>query len=86
MLKGTTKSGFKYEVKDEALNDYELFELLSEVDANPLLLPKLVIRLLGEKQKKNLLDHIRDDKGIVTMDKISDEIMDIFRGEKLKTS
>lgn len=86
MLKGTTKSGFKYEVKDEALNDYELFELLSEVDANPLLLPKLVTRLLGEKQKKNLLDHIRDDKGIVTMDKISDEIMDIFRGEKLKNS
>lgn len=86
MLKGTTKSGFKYEVKDESLNDYELFELLSEVDTNPLLLPKLVTRLLGDKQKKNLLDHIRDDKGIVTMDKISDEIMDIFRGEKLKNS
>lgn len=86
MLKGTTKSGFKYEVKDESLNDYELLELLSEVDTNPLLLPKLVTQLLGDKQKKNLLDHIRDDKGIVTMDKISDEIMDIFRGEKLKNS
>lgn len=40
MLKGTTKSGFRYEITTERLNNFELVEILSEVDENPLLLPK----------------------------------------------
>ena len=40
MLKGKTKSGFKYEVSDDMLNNYELIEVLADVDTNPLLLPK----------------------------------------------
>lgn len=86
MLKGTTKSGFKYEVKDETINDYELFELISEVDEKPLLLPKLVLKLLGEKQKNNLIKHVKKDKDIAPLDKISEEIMEIFKNKPIKNS
>lgn len=86
MLKGKTETGFSYEVSDESLNDYELVEILAEVDTNPLLLPKLVDKLLGKEQKKKLLDHLRTEDGKVPIDAISAEIMDIFQNGKIKNS
>jgi len=87
MLKGTTKTGFKFEIHDDKLNDYELFEVISEVDTNPFLLPKLVTMLLGEDQKKKLMNHLRTEDGRVPLDKIGEEIMEIFTsGRKLKNS
>lgn len=55
MIKGKTKSGFKYEVNSDSLNDYELIEIIAEVDVNPLLLPKLIVKLLGVEQKDKLI-------------------------------
>ena len=49
-IKGKTKTGFKYEITGERLENYELIESLSEVDENPLLLPKTVNLLLGKEQ------------------------------------
>lgn len=86
MLKGKTKSGFTYEVGDDTINNFELIEVLAEVDTNPLLLPKLVKMLLGEDQKKKLADHLRTESGTVPLDAISAEITEIFLGEKLKNS
>lgn len=86
MLKGKTETGFSYEVSDESLNDYELVEILAEVDTNPLLLPKLVDKLLGKEQKKKLLNHLRTEDGKVPIDAISAEIMDIFQNGKTKNS
>lgn len=87
MLKGKTKSGFEFEVQDESLNNYELIEVLSEVDTNPLLLPRLVKMLLGDDQKIKLTDHVRTESGTVPLDKISTEIMEIFQsGNQVKNS
>ena len=86
MLKGKTESGFEYEVSDAAMNDYELVEILAEVDTNPLLLPRLVKKLLGDKQKNKLLDHLRTKEGNVPIDLISTEIMEIFQSGKAKNS
>jgi hypothetical protein len=86
MLKGKTGSGFEYEVTDAALNDYELVEVLAEVDTNPLLLPRLVKKLLGEEQKNKLLEHLRTKDGNVPIDSISAEIMEIFQSGKAKNS
>ena len=36
MLKGKTKTGFEYEFDEKILKNYELVELLAEVDDNPL--------------------------------------------------
>jgi hypothetical protein len=86
MLKGTTKSGFKYEVKDETLNDYELFELISEVDTNPLVLPKMILKLLGQKQKENLINHVKKEHGTAPLDIVSNEVMEIFANKPIKNS
>ena len=86
MLKGKTKSGFEFEVEDEQLNNFELIEVLADVDVNPLLLPKLVKMLLGNDQKNRLLDHLRTEKGIVPLDAISTEIMEIFQSGQAKNS
>lgn len=82
MLKGKTKSGFAYEISDEDLNNYELFEVISQVDENPLKLPKMIQMLLGEDQKQKLIEHLRNEKGVVTIDSIRDEIMEILQGNK----
>ena len=86
MLKGKTKSGFQYEVTDETLNDFQLIEVLADVDTNPMLLPKLVKMLLGDEQKQRLLDHLRTEKGNVPLDAISVEIMEIFQSGQAKNS
>lgn len=85
MLKGKTKSGFEFSIDDETLNNYELLEVISEVDGNPLKLPQLMTMLLGVKQAKSLKDHVRNEKGMVPMDLIQTEIQEIFQsGSKLK--
>lgn len=84
MLKGKTKSGFAFEISDDALNNYELLDIISEVDTNPLLVPKLINMLLGADQKKALIDHVRDDKGMVPTSAVSAELADIFQANKVK--
>lgn len=82
MITGITSSGFKYEITEARLENYELIEVLSEVDENPLLLPKTVNLLLGKEQAKKLKDHLRDTEFLVSTEKISQEIMEIFSNQK----
>ena len=82
MIKGKTESGFEYQIQKERLENYELIEVLSEVDENPLLLPKTVNLLLGKEQANRLKEHLRDTDGLVSTDKLTAEIMDIFQGQK----
>ena len=86
MLKGKTESGFEYEVTDAAMNNYDLVEVLAEVDTNPLLLPRLVKMLLGDEQKKRLMEHLRTKDGNVPIDAVSAEIMEIFKSGQAKNS
>nr|DAF97313.1 MAG TPA: hypothetical protein [Siphoviridae sp. ctPJ52] len=84
MLKGTTKSGFKFEIEDKRLNNYELLEAISEVEESPLALPRVIKLLLGDSKAKALKNHVRDDEGFVSADKLSAEIMEIFESQTLK--
>lgn len=79
-----TKSGFKYEISKERLNNYELLEYISEVDTNPLIIPKLLEALLGKKQKQKLIEHLRDKKGLVPTEKLVEEIKEILENKDLK--
>ena len=81
-MKGKTTSGFEYEIARARLENYELIEALSEVDENPLLLPKVVNLLLGKDQAIKLKDHLRDSDGLVSSEKLSNEIMEIFQSQK----
>lgn len=80
MVEGITKTGFRYSIKKSSLNNYELVEILAEVDENPLLLPKLLNLLLGEEQKKTLMDHVRLEDKTVPTETLAEEIKDIFSG------
>lgn len=84
MIVGQTKSGFKYEFAKERLENYELLELLGELEEKPVILPKVINLLLGKKQSTKLKDHVRDDEGLVPSEKISKEIEEIFKNQKVK--
>lgn len=81
-INGKTESGFEYEITKERLENYELVEALSEVDDNPLLLPKVVNLLLGKTQAEALKNHLRDDQGLISTEKLTVIIMDIFQSQK----
>ena len=78
MIEGITKTGFIYEIEEDRLYNYELIELLEEVDSSPLALPKVVNILLGKEQAKELKDHVRSKDGIVAVDKMAEELQEIF--------
>lgn len=82
MIKGTTNTGFEYEIADDVIDDYELLEIFSELDKNPILLPTAVKKILGEEQKNRLLDHIRDKDGRAKMSAMEKEIINIFTSKK----
>lgn len=81
MIKGTTKSGFQYEISKNRIENYELIEVLSEVDSDPLSLPKVVNLLLEKEQANKLKNHLRDEEGLVSTERLTEEIMDIFQGQ-----
>ena len=82
MIKGETKSGFRYEFPKENLDNYELVEIIAEAQENPLLFPKMVNLLLGKEQTEKLKEHLRNENGIVSTEKTSQEIMEIFENQK----
>lgn len=86
IIRGVTKSGFKFSVDSEVFKDMELLELIGEVDDNPILMPKLLEKMFGKKQKDNLYDFVRDDKGNVPVEKISEIVKDVFESKELKNS
>lgn len=79
MLKGTTESGFVYEISEDRLNNYELLEYISEIEDNPMVLPKVVKGLLGAEQTIALKNHLRNDDGIVPAEKFGQTIEEIFQ-------
>lgn len=84
MLKGTTKSGFFFEIEDKRLNNYELLEAISEVDDNALALPKVIKLLLGDSKANALKNHVRDEEGFVSAEDLMAEIKEIFEAKQLK--
>ena len=83
MVTGKTESGFEFELKKEALDDYELVEVLHKIDKGEFgLVPEMVERLLGEEQKEKLKEHVRDENGKVSASRLLDEVMQIFRANK----
>jgi len=79
MIKGTTSTGFEFELDDSRLNNYELIDALAETSGdNPLSVVTVVNLLLGDK-KKDLLNHCRAENGTVPISRVMEEITDIFK-------
>ena len=83
MIKGKTSSGFKFQINESTINDdYELLELLGELEENPLLISKVVRKVLGLDAAAALKDHVRDEIGVVSIQKMNEEITEIFTQAK----
>ena len=80
VITGKTKTGFEYEIDKKILNDYELLEEIDNIGKNPLIIIRLLKRLLKEEQLEKLKEHIRNEEGIVPIDKMEKELTDIFDG------
>lgn len=79
MKKGTTTSGFSYEIEEDALDDYELLEIMKKVDDGDTgAMVDVVERLLGEEQTKQLKDHVRNERGRVSARKLFEEVSEIL--------
>ena len=83
MRKGKTESGFEYESDEGSLDDYELLEMLCQIDEGEIApIFKMVNRLLGKEQKEKLMEHIRDQSGRVSATKMINETMGIINAIK----
>ena len=83
MLKGKTSSGFEFEIADSRCNNMELLDALSEMDkGDGAQLPIVLNLLLDKPQKKALYEHLRTADGNVPVDKVSQELKEMFDSNK----
>lgn len=79
MIEGKTKSGFAFKITDETLDDYELLEMIMDIDGGAgEKTTSMVTKLLGTDQKNALKDHVRDENGRVSATRLMEEIVEIF--------
>jgi len=81
-----TKSGFEAVIDPAALDDMELLEDMSRMDAGEeWLAARVVTRLLGAEQKRKLYEFCRNpETGRVSVTKVSEVLMELFSSEALK--
>ena len=88
MRRGTTESGFEFEIDEEDLDDMRFIELMAQAQTDVLKLPEVIVRMLGEEGKEALYNHVQNEKGRVRtgdIDKLIGEIMTLA-GEDTKNS
>lgn len=79
MIKGTTRSGFSFEVNKNIGDNMELLEALADMSDKDLLAMSRVCKIIfGEKQKKELYDYLRTEDGRVPVEGVNDAIKDVF--------
>lgn len=87
MLKGTTESGFAFEIDEKNLDNMELLDALVELqDDDPMTLSSVCKLLLGESLRKKLYEHVRAEDGRVPIQKVGKELENIMKecGQKGK--
>ena len=74
MVKGETKSGFKFEIDPNKVNDMDFLERLGDAGDDITKMPRIMTEILGQDQRQKMYDHIRNDSGKVPIE----AAMDIF--------
>ena len=79
MIKGTTSSGFAYELPENAIDNMELVDALAAAVNNDPLAVSCVCRLfLGEEPRRRLYDHLRTEDGRVPIAALSAELGELL--------
>lgn len=86
MIKGTLKCGWDFCIDEKKLDDMEILDALSEAEENPLMFSKVCKKILGEKQREKLYDHLREETGNVPVEAVVEAVIEIinFSGEEGK--
>lgn len=86
MVKGETKSGFKFKIDEAIADDMELIEDIAKADKDVSVFPAVLTKILGEKQKAALYNHLRDKNGRVSIKAAVEEFTEMMNvaGEELK--
>lgn len=81
-----TQSGFEADINSDALDDMELLEDLSRMDAGEQwLAARVILRLLGGEQKAKLYNFCRDSQTRrVPIGKVSALLQELFAAPELK--
>lgn len=82
MLKGTTKHGFEFKIKEQALDDWEIMEILDELEENPQKLVSLLRLVLGAKQYEDLKKHLLKKHKKIKVEIMTDEFNSIMEVSK----
>lgn len=83
MIEGKTSSGFEFSLDEDALDDYELLEMLCKIDkGEDGILIDTVKRLVGDEQEHRLREHVRNEKGRVSATRMTEEIGEILAAAK----
>lgn len=78
-VKGSTRSGFEFEITDAALDDMELAEAAARAAKGDRMAEiEMIDRLLGSEQKRALYDHLRVE-GRVSKAAVGEALVDIFQ-------
>lgn len=87
-FQGITPTGFKYKISSDVIDDMAFIDLLSDLeDGNIGALSKILLKLLGKKQKEKLYEHCTDKStGRIPSTKIMEEIKAIMTNPNLKKS
>ena len=76
-----TTSGFEATIDEGILDDYELLEMLCEVDnGNTGKLIEASVKVFGNEQYAALKEHNRDEDGKISTKKMIEEITEILSG------
>lgn len=78
MITGKTVRGFEYAIPKKRLHNMRLVEVLSKVDTDPTLIPKMLDLLMGQEQKEKMYDFYEDEDGIVLESDITEAVAEIF--------
>lgn len=92
-MKVKTSSGFKYEINENKLKDWDFAKAIAKCDSGDESkiiegMTFVVPFMLGDDGEKALMDHVRDKEGIAATTDILREIKEIIKlvGEEVKKS
>lgn len=91
MIKGETKTGFKYEIDKRSFSDWRVVKLIVKIQNNTDSMETIDAMeslgriVLGDKNFDKLLKHIeKNNDGFCGIDKVSEELTEIFTTNELK--
>lgn len=93
MINGETKTGFKFEIDERALTDWNILQSIADIESGDNVkvlkgVTNLANTLLGDKGLSTLLDHVRKcNDGYAPADKVQEELIEMFKtSEQAKKS